>query len=88
MSYPQIFAVFGRFRVTKCDKAVKERRTLLITDSNGSVPPTPMEARPNSRNASESQQVVGNTKPFGSTSLQRKLNTSGLLRRAVAANAR
>ncbi|XP_011605001.1 RELT-like protein 1 [Takifugu rubripes] len=46
----------GRFRVTKCDKATKERRTLLITDSNGSVPSTPTEAKPKSRTTSESQQ--------------------------------
>uniref|UniRef100_A0A667ZQE8 RELT like 1 n=1 Tax=Myripristis murdjan TaxID=586833 RepID=A0A667ZQE8_9TELE len=34
----------GRFRVTKCEKTAKERRTLLITDSNGSVP-TPAKSR-------------------------------------------
>ncbi|KAM6949546.1 RELT-like protein 1 [Aplochiton taeniatus] len=43
----------GRFRVTKCDKVPRERRTLLITDSNGSVPTSPTEAK--SRTTSESQ---------------------------------
>ncbi|XP_029932538.1 RELT-like protein 1 isoform X2 [Myripristis murdjan] len=46
----------GRFRVTKCEKTAKERRTLLITDSNGSVPTSPTEAEPKSRTTSESQQ--------------------------------
>ncbi|XP_061566334.1 RELT-like protein 1 isoform X2 [Cololabis saira] len=46
----------GRFRVTKCEKPAKERRTLLITDSNGSVPSTPTETEPHSRTVSESQQ--------------------------------
>lgn len=44
--------------MTKCDKAGKERRSLLITDANGSVPSTPTEAKPQSRTTSESQQVV------------------------------
>ncbi|KAM9717341.1 RELT-like protein 1 [Menidia menidia] len=46
----------GRFRVTKCEKPTRERRTLLISDSNGSVPSTPTEAEPPSRTPSESQQ--------------------------------
>ncbi|XP_062239778.1 RELT-like protein 1 [Platichthys flesus] len=49
----------GRFRVTKCERATRERRTLLISDSNGSVPtsPTsPTEVEPKSRRTSESQQ--------------------------------
>ncbi|XP_074480226.1 RELT-like protein 1 [Sebastes fasciatus] len=46
----------GRFRVTKCEKPTRERRTLLITDSNGSVPSSPTEAEPKSRTTSESQQ--------------------------------
>ncbi|KAM7366313.1 hypothetical protein PAMP_015762 [Pampus punctatissimus] len=46
----------GRFRVTKCEKNARERRTLLITDSNGSVPTSPTEAAPKSRTTSESQE--------------------------------
>ncbi|XP_078132287.1 RELT-like protein 1 [Sander vitreus] len=46
----------GRFRVTKCEKPTRERRTLLITDSNGSVPASPTETGPKSRTTSESQQ--------------------------------
>ncbi|KAK6323050.1 RELT-like protein 1 [Coregonus clupeaformis] len=49
----------GRFRVTKCDKErpARERRTLLITDSNGSMPTTPTEKEPpERRTTSESQQ--------------------------------
>lgn len=46
----------GRFRVTKCEKPARERRTLLITDSNGSVPTSPTEAAPRSRATSESQE--------------------------------
>ncbi|XP_031145787.1 RELT-like protein 1 [Sander lucioperca] len=46
----------GRFRVTKCEKPTRDRRTLLITDSNGSVPASPTEAGPKSRTTSESQQ--------------------------------
>ncbi|KAM4612168.1 RELT-like protein 1 [Polymixia lowei] len=45
----------GRFRVTKCEKPVRDRRTLLITDSNGSVPASPTEAEPKDRTTSESQ---------------------------------
>uniref|UniRef100_A0A3Q2DTC0 RELT like 1 n=1 Tax=Cyprinodon variegatus TaxID=28743 RepID=A0A3Q2DTC0_CYPVA len=33
----------GRFRVTKCEKPAKDRRTILISESNGSVPSTPTE---------------------------------------------
>ncbi|XP_030636526.1 RELT-like protein 1 [Chanos chanos] len=37
----------GRFRVTKCDpKPAKERRTLLITESNGSIPSSPTDTAP------------------------------------------
>lgn len=37
----------GRFRVTKCDpKTARERRTLLITEPNGSVPVSPANADP------------------------------------------
>ncbi|XP_068611948.1 RELT-like protein 1 [Brachionichthys hirsutus] len=43
----------GRFRVTKPSR---ERRTLLMTDSNGSMPTSPTEAEPKSRTTSESQQ--------------------------------
>lgn len=46
----------GRFRVTKTEKPSRERRTLLISDSNGSVPTSPVETEPKSRTASESQQ--------------------------------
>lgn len=46
----------GRFRVTKCEKPTRERRTLIITDPNGSVPSSPTEAEPKSRTTSESQQ--------------------------------
>ncbi|TMS02356.1 RELT-like protein 1 [Larimichthys crocea] len=46
----------GRFRVTKCEKPARERRTLLLTDTNGSVPTSPTEVEPKSRTTSESQQ--------------------------------
>ncbi|XP_014061954.1 RELT-like protein 1 [Salmo salar] len=49
----------GRFRVTKCDKErpVRERRTMLSTDSNGSMPTSPTEKEPlESRTISESHQ--------------------------------
>ncbi|TKS92891.1 RELT-like protein 1 [Collichthys lucidus] len=46
----------GRFRVTKCEKPARERRTLLLTDTNGSVPTSPTGAEPKSRTTSESQQ--------------------------------
>ncbi|XP_047461970.1 RELT-like protein 1 [Mugil cephalus] len=51
----------GRFRVTKCEKPARERRTLLITDSNGSVPSSPLELEPKSRTTSESQQAQTDT---------------------------
>ncbi|CAJ1086128.1 RELT-like protein 1 isoform X2 [Xyrichtys novacula] len=47
----------GRFRVTKIEKPTRERRTLLISDSNGSVPTSPVESEPKSRTTSESQQA-------------------------------
>lgn len=46
-----------RFRVTKCERSTRERRTLLISDSNGSAPTSPTETQPKSRTTSESQQV-------------------------------
>lgn len=46
-----------RFRVTKCEKPARERRTLLILDSNGSVPASPTAVEPNSRPTSKSPQV-------------------------------
>ncbi|XP_028855724.1 RELT-like protein 1 [Denticeps clupeoides] len=46
----------GRFRVTKCDpKTLKERRSLLMTELNGSVPSSPREPVSRQRNASGSQ---------------------------------
>ncbi|XP_026208845.1 RELT-like protein 1 isoform X2 [Anabas testudineus] len=47
----------GRFRVTKCEKPARERRTLLITDFNKAGPTSPTEVEPKSRTTSESQQV-------------------------------
>ncbi|XP_013873845.1 RELT-like protein 1 [Austrofundulus limnaeus] len=46
----------GRFRVTKCEKPARDRKTLLVMDSNGSVPSTPTGAAAHSRTTSESQQ--------------------------------
>lgn len=46
-----------RFRVTKCEKPAKDRRTIMISESNGSVPSTPTEVARRSRRMSESQQV-------------------------------
>lgn len=46
----------GRFRVTKCERSTRERRTLLISDSNGSAPTSPTEMQPKSRTTSESEQ--------------------------------
>ncbi|XP_005925881.1 RELT-like protein 1 [Haplochromis burtoni] len=46
----------GRFRVTKCEKPARERRTLLILDSNGSVPASPTAVEPKSRPTSKSPQ--------------------------------
>lgn len=73
-------------------KAPKERRTLLITDSNGSVPSTPTEAKPKSRTTSESQQVVAveTRTPFGILTkllLQRKLILKPFPPPAIATNA-
>ncbi|KAM9836654.1 RELT-like protein 1 [Aulostomus maculatus] len=48
----------GRFRVTKCEKPVRERRTLLVVDSNGSVPSSSSEPVPLSRTASECQEEL------------------------------
>lgn len=50
-------ALLHRFRVTKCEKGARERRTLLISDSNGSAPTSPTETQPKSRTTSESQPV-------------------------------
>ncbi|CAL8325423.1 unnamed protein product [Lota lota] len=47
----------GRFRVTKCEKQPRERRTQLISEANGSAPTSPNEAGPKSRATSESQQA-------------------------------
>lgn len=47
----------GRFRVTKCVQPTRERRALLITDSNRSIPTSPADVEPKSRTTSESQQV-------------------------------
>lgn len=41
--------------MTKCDKPARERRILLVADSNGSVPSE--DAVSNSRTVSESQEV-------------------------------
>ncbi|KTG46375.1 hypothetical protein cypCar_00001921, partial [Cyprinus carpio] len=50
----------GRFRVTKCDpKSARDRRTLLITEPNGSVPPSPAKADPPEQNTSPKSQVSG-----------------------------
>ncbi|KAJ8397791.1 hypothetical protein AAFF_G00434800 [Aldrovandia affinis] len=46
----------GRFRVTKPEpKPAKERRTLIITETNGGTPPPTTEAEPLSRTNSERQ---------------------------------
>ncbi|XP_028995482.1 RELT-like protein 1 isoform X2 [Betta splendens] len=47
----------GRFRVTKCDKPVRERRTLLSSDSNGAVPASSTEAEPRNRTTSETENL-------------------------------
>uniref|UniRef100_A0A673LHJ4 RELT-like protein 1 n=1 Tax=Sinocyclocheilus rhinocerous TaxID=307959 RepID=A0A673LHJ4_9TELE len=50
----------GRFRVTKCDpKSARDRRTLLITEPNGSVPPSPANADPPERITGPKSQVTG-----------------------------
>lgn len=47
----------GRFRVTKCDpKTTKERRTLIISETNGTEPSSPATTEPRSRIASEQQE--------------------------------
>ncbi|XP_064199915.1 RELT-like protein 1 [Anguilla rostrata] len=47
----------GRFRVTKCDpKTAKERKTLIITEKNGGVTPSPTETEPRSRATSVRQE--------------------------------
>lgn len=49
---------FSRFRVTKCDpKTARDRRTLLITEPNGSVPPSPATAGPTERSPGPKSQV-------------------------------
>ncbi|XP_026124478.1 RELT-like protein 1 [Carassius auratus] len=45
----------GRFRVTKCDPK-SARRTLLITEPNGSVPPSPANADPPEQNTGPKSQ--------------------------------
>ncbi|XP_059391744.1 RELT-like protein 1 [Carassius carassius] len=45
----------GRFRVTKCDPK-SARRTLLITELNGSVPPSPANADPPEQNTGPKSQ--------------------------------
>ncbi|XP_050970611.1 RELT-like protein 1 isoform X2 [Labeo rohita] len=50
----------GRFRVTKCDpKTARDRRTLLITEPNGSVPPSPATAGPTERSPGPKSQEKG-----------------------------
>lgn len=46
----------GRFRVTKCEKPARERRTLLISEPNGGA------SGPHSRTTSESQEQANNAK--------------------------
>ncbi|KAM9500985.1 RELT-like protein 1 isoform 1-T3 [Clarias gariepinus] len=47
----------GRFRVTKTDpRPARERRSLLITEPNGSVPATPLKTEPASPNSSTDAQ--------------------------------
>ncbi|XP_024143203.1 RELT-like protein 1 [Oryzias melastigma] len=48
----------GRFRVTKCEKPPRDRRTLIITDSNGSVPSTPTQVEPHSQATLELKQEM------------------------------
>ncbi|XP_043099762.1 RELT-like protein 1 [Puntigrus tetrazona] len=50
----------GRFRVMKCDpKSSRDRRTLLITEPNGSVPPSPANADPPEHGTSPKSQEKG-----------------------------
>lgn len=54
---PVTVLAVGRFRVTKCEKQPpRERRTLLLSEGNGSAPSSPVEAEPKSRTTSQSQQ--------------------------------
>ncbi|XP_068444556.1 RELT-like protein 1 [Clinocottus analis] len=46
----------GRFRVTKCDKPTRERRSLPITDSNRSAPASPTATEPKSQTTFKSQE--------------------------------
>ncbi len=51
---------FSRFRVAKCDpKSARDRRTLLITEPNGSVPPSPANADPPEHSTGPKSQVSG-----------------------------
>lgn len=51
---------FSRFRVTKCDpKSARDRRTLLITEPNGSVPASPATADLPERSTPPQSQVRG-----------------------------
>ncbi|XP_067313416.1 RELT-like protein 1 [Pseudorasbora parva] len=54
----------GRFRVTKCDpKSARDRRTLLITEPNGSVPASPSTTdAPERSTGSQSQEKGGGAK--------------------------
>uniref|UniRef100_A0A8C2A940 RELT like 1 n=1 Tax=Cyprinus carpio TaxID=7962 RepID=A0A8C2A940_CYPCA len=50
----------GRFRVTKSDpKSSRDRQTLLITEPNGSVPPSPANADPPEHITGPESQVTG-----------------------------
>ncbi|KAK7176017.1 hypothetical protein R3I93_000319 [Phoxinus phoxinus] len=52
----------GRFRVTKCDpKSARERRTLLITEPNGSVPSSPSTTDPPEHSTGPQSQEKGDT---------------------------
>ncbi|XP_073692981.1 RELT-like protein 1 [Garra rufa] len=52
----------GRFRVTKCDpKSARDRRTLLITEPNGSVPPSPASVDPPERSPGPKLHEKGDT---------------------------
>uniref|UniRef100_A0A3P9HC93 RELT like 1 n=1 Tax=Oryzias latipes TaxID=8090 RepID=A0A3P9HC93_ORYLA len=52
----------GRFRVTRCEKPTKDRRTLIISDSNGSVPSTPTQVEPPRQATLELRQVFEHKK--------------------------
>ncbi|XP_077085658.1 RELT-like protein 1 [Siphateles boraxobius] len=52
----------GRFRVTKCDpKSARERRTLLITEPNGSVPSSPSTTDPPQHSTGPQSQEKGDS---------------------------